>query len=76
MHYRVAWRHPETTRVWVGQFVFSSLQAADEVARSMDMTWPETKHWPVSGDGAAEQTDGLTEDFISMSRRDGARSAI
>lgn len=52
MRYKIAWRHTGTTRVIIGQITFPSLEAAADVARAMDIAWPETSHWPVRMDRA------------------------
>ncbi len=55
MGYRIAWRHLESDEITVGSYVFPSLEVASDVARAMDVTWPQIKHWPIHA-GVAPDT--------------------
>jgi hypothetical protein len=57
MWYRISWKSPVTGAVQRDRPLFTSFDAAKNVARLMNTTWPGTEHWaePVS-DGIHEAT--------------------
>ena len=58
MWYRICWRSPVNGEVQRGRPLYASKRLAEEVARMMNATWPDTQHW-------AEATDETVEAAVA-----------
>jgi hypothetical protein len=54
MKYRIAWEVMETGCVEKGNLLYGNPHEAHEIARMLNETWPEFRHWVEPLEAAAE----------------------